>query len=214
MVDLGYVLTIFIVTLGPLKITPAFFMVTQRADRRTLLTLAAKSTIVSSLIVLFVALIVSGIMVKWRVSVSAMAIAGGIVLLIASIKTLSAFTLADASPPTASPESASASQPLSTSWMGRPVLSPLAIQVTVPPIGIVVILIVAGMAVGDPTVLPKLVAMLLAVMVANFVAMVTAGPIMRLVGLPVLQVAGWIISALQAGLAVQAIIDGVRPLVR
>ena len=68
--------------------------------------------------------------------------------------------------------------------------------------------------IGDPAIMTRLVGLLLVVMAMNFVAMVYAGAIMRVVGVPVLQVAGRMISALQAGLAVQAIIDGVQPLLR
>ena len=42
--------------------------------------------------------------------------------------------------------------------------------------------------------------------------MVAAGPIMRVVGVPVLQVIGWVFSALQAGLAVQSIVNAVGQL--
>ena len=54
--------------------------------------------------------------------------------------------------------------------------------------------------------------MLLTIMVSNFAAMAAAGPIMRAIGLPVLQVVGWVFSALQAGLAVQIVIAAIRNL--
>jgi small neutral amino acid transporter SnatA (MarC family) len=49
-------------------------------------------------------------------------------------------------------------------------------------------------------------------MAANFVAMVLARSIMRAVGGSVLQIVGWVLSALQAGLAVQIIISAVENL--
>jgi small neutral amino acid transporter SnatA (MarC family) len=49
-------------------------------------------------------------------------------------------------------------------------------------------------------------------MAANFVAMMLAGPIMRAVGVPVLQIVGWVLSAVQAGLAVQIFISAVQNL--
>jgi hypothetical protein len=42
--------------------------------------------------------------------------------------------------------------------------------------------------------------------------MLFARPIMHLIGIPLLQITGWIFSALQAGLGVQAIIGAVRAL--
>jgi multiple antibiotic resistance protein len=206
MTDLTYAFTLYFATLGPLKTIPAFYLTTHQADRRTRVTLAAKSTFLATAIVLFVALVASGVMVTWRVSVDAMAIAGGAVLLIASINTLSGFNVTDRPPDTTTVPTAM----LNTSWMGRPVLSPLVIPAIVPPVGVVVILFFAGTAIGDGAVQAQLISLLLAIMAANFVAMICAGPIMRLVGVPVLQVVGWVFSALQAGLAVQAIINSVQ----
>jgi hypothetical protein len=53
---------------------------------------------------------------------------------------------------------------------------------------------------------------LLGIMALNFVAMILAGPIMRVVGVPILQTIGWLLLALQAGLAVQSIIGALRRL--
>jgi len=202
--DLAYAFTIYFMTLGPLKTIPAFFLATQGADRRTVLTLAARSTIVATLIVLFVDLVASGTMVKWRVSLDALAIAGGIVLLIASVKTLSGFTLAE------TPAPVEPSRPADTRWMGRPVLSPLAIPAIITPAGVVVILLFAGLALGDLAFRIQLLGLLLAIMTVNFLAMLFAEPILRRIGLPLLQIVGWVFSALQAGLAIQAILDSLR----
>jgi multiple antibiotic resistance protein len=209
--DLAYVFTLCFMTLGPLKTIPAFFLATHRADRRTILILAAKSTVLATLIVLFVNLIASGTLTKWRVSLDALAIAGGIVLLITSVKTLSEFNLAE-TPVRVEPADGGATVPASTRWMGRPVLSPLVIPAIIPPIGVVVILYFAGLAVGDMAFQAQWIGLLLAIMAANFLAMLFAGPIMRLVGLPVLQIVGWVFSALQAGLAMQIIINALRHL--
>ena len=202
MKDLAYAFTIYFVTLGPLKTIPVFFLATHGADRRTILGLAARSTIMATLIVLFVDLVATGTMEKWRVSLDALAIAGGIVLLLASVKALSGFNLAE-------PPVQAASLP-DTRWMGRPVLSPLAIPAIVTPAGIVVILLFAGLALDDLAFRIQLLGLLLGIMAANFLAMLFAGPIMRLVGLPLLQIVGWVFSALQAGLAVQAILNSLR----
>lgn len=205
--DLAYAFTLYFATLGPLKTIPAFFLNTQRADRRTVLVLAAKSTVLATSIVLFVALVASSVLVTWRVSLEAIAIAGGVVLLMSSLRTLSSFS------PAETPTRVDAiDSTVNTSWMGRPVLSPLVIPAMVPPVGIVVILLFAGAALGDAAVQAELVGLLLVIMAMNFVAMMCAAPIMRVVGVPVLQVVGWVFSALQAGLAIQAVINAVRQL--
>lgn len=212
MKDLAYAFTICFMTLGPLKTIPAFFLATHNADRRTIRILAAKSTVLATLIVLFVNLIASGTMMKWRVSIEALAIAGGIVLLITSVKTLSGFNLAEMPERVEKAAGRATAAPVSTRWMGRPVLSPLVIPAIVPPVGVLAILLFAGLTAGDMALQIQWVSLLLAIMAANFVAMLFAGPIMRRVGVPVLQIVGWVFSALQAGLAVQAIINALRHL--
>jgi small neutral amino acid transporter SnatA (MarC family) len=97
-------------------------------------------------------------------------------------------------------------------WLGKPVLSPIAIPTIITPIGVVVILFYAGLAVGDDAFKLQLIAVLLGIMAMNFIAMILAGPIMRSLGVPILEIVGWVFSALQAGLAVQAIITALRRL--
>jgi multiple antibiotic resistance protein len=206
--DLAYAVTLCVAMLGPTKTIPVFYLATRTADRRTRLALATKSTIVATLIVLFVALIASGTLLEWRVSNEAVAIAGGLVLVIAAMRTLTQFSFAE-------PAIADAADDLtaqSTRWMGRPVLTPLAVPAIVPPVGIMVVLFFAGTALGDPGLQTQLVGLLLAIMAMNFAAMICARPIMRVVGVPVLQVTGWVFSALQAGLGVQAIISSLQAL--
>jgi small neutral amino acid transporter SnatA (MarC family) len=210
MTDLGYAFTIYFMTLGPVKTIPAFFLATQGADRRTVVTLAMKSAIVATTVALFIALFASGVLVTWRISVDAVAIAGGIVLFMASAKTLAGFTIIE---PLDEPGAIGAARPPAPlRWTGRPVLSPLAIPAIVSPSGVVAILDFCGTAIGDTALQTQLVLMLLTIMVSNFAAMAAAGPIMRAIGLPVLQVVSWVFSALQAGLAVQIVISAIRNL--
>jgi multiple antibiotic resistance protein len=130
MTDLAYAFTLYFVTLGPPKTVPAFYVIARGADRRTTTALAVRSAAVATTIVLFVALVASGTMVTWRVSTDAIAIAGGVVLLMSAMRTLTSFHLAEPAP-TAGPAPALA---LNLRWMGGPVLSPLAIPSIVTPI--------------------------------------------------------------------------------
>jgi multiple antibiotic resistance protein len=219
MKDLAAAFTLFFVTLGPVKIVPPFFLLTHNADQRTIRQLALKSTIVSTAIVLFVAIIVSATMAKWRVSADAVAIAGGILLLATSIKAINSFVLIETPAVAVKQEDAvanggarpSASE-FTIPWLGPPVLSPIAIPTIITPIGVVAILFYADAAVGDEAYKVQLTGVLLGIMALNFVAMILAGPIMRFVGVPILQIFGWLLSALQAGLAVQVIIGALRRL--
>jgi multiple antibiotic resistance protein len=218
-VDLANAFVLLFVTLGPKKLIPGFFVVTHEADRRTIRVLALKSTIVATAIALFTALIATGLLAKWHVSMDSVAIAGSIVLLMTSIKTLTVFKLVDLpAAGMAEREKAAAGGPHARApltgmrWLGQPVLSPVAIPMIITPVGVVVILFFAGQAVGDYALQLQLTGMLLAIMATNFVAMIVAGPIMRAIGLPIMVIFGWVISAVQAGLAVEIFIAALRRL--
>jgi multiple antibiotic resistance protein len=207
MKELAYAFTLCMATLGPTKTIPVFYLATRAAGWRTVLAVAAKSTLVATAIVLSVALSASGTLASWQVSIEAVQIAGGIVLALAAVKTLTNPSFADTPSVTAA-----TTEPASTGWFGRPVLAPLAVPGIVPPVGIVVVLFFAALAHGDIQQQTSLAVVLVAIMAMNFVAMLAARPIMRVVGVPVLQVTGWAFSALQAGLGVQAIISALRVL--
>jgi multiple antibiotic resistance protein len=207
--DVAYAVTLCMATLGPTKTIPAFYVATRSADARTRLALAAKSTLVATAIVLFVALVASGTLLTWRVSLEAVEIAGGLVLVLAAVKTLTELGFAaDAAPQAADAGGAIAD----TGLFGRPVLTPLAVPSIVPPVGVMVVLFFAGTALGNRALQTELVGVLLVIMALNFVAMLFARPIMRVIGVPVLALTGWVFSALQAGLGVQAIISAVQAL--
>jgi len=206
--DLAYAFTLCLATLGPTKTVPVFYQATHSADWRTVLALATKSTLVATAIVLFVALSASGTLVKWQVSIEAVEIAGGIVLALAAVKTLTNPSFAEVQSGGAV---VSETKP-SARWLGRPVLAPLAVPGIVPPVGIMVVLFFAAAALGDAKLQTELALVLVVIMAMNFAAMLCARLIMRVVGVPVLQVTGWVFSALQAGLGVQAIISALRAL--
>jgi multiple antibiotic resistance protein len=207
--DLAYAVTLCMATLGPTKTIPAFYVATRAADARTRLVLAAKSTLVATAIVLFVALVASGTLLTWRVSLEAVEIAGGLVLVLSAVKTLTELGFAAATAPAAAETDGAAT---GTGLFGKPVLTPLAVPAIVPPVGIMVVLFFAGTALGDTQQQTQLAGVLLSIMALNFVAMLFARPIMRVVGVPVLALTGWVFSALQAGLGVQAIITAVQAL--
>jgi multiple antibiotic resistance protein len=219
MKNLADAFALFFMTLGPLKVMPAFFLLTYKADQRTIWVLALKGIIIATGIALFTALIADGILEKWRVSIDSVAISGGILLLIASIKTLTVFnpvempaagTAHDEN--TAATEADTRASSTKLRWFGKPVLSPIAIPTIITPIGVVAILFFAVQAVGDDAFKLQLIEVLLGIMAMNFVAMILAGPIMRTIGVPILQIIGWVFSAAQAGLAVKAIIASLRRL--
>lgn len=70
MKDLAYAFTICFATLGPLKTIPVFFLATHGADRRTILTMAARSTILATLIVLLITSVKTPARASFRIRIS------------------------------------------------------------------------------------------------------------------------------------------------
>jgi multiple antibiotic resistance protein len=91
------------------------------------------------------------------------------------------------------------------------VLSPLAIPSIVTPIGIAAILVFMGTT-GTAASEFAVLGLLLAVMLLNVLGMLWARAIVHFVGIPVLQVVGWLLAVVQAGLGIQAVIDALRML--
>jgi hypothetical protein len=66
--DLFYAFTIFLLTLGPIKVVAPFFLITHRNNQRTILLFALKSTIVATSIALFIVVAVVSTMLGWALS--------------------------------------------------------------------------------------------------------------------------------------------------
>jgi multiple antibiotic resistance protein len=213
--DTAYVFTIFFLTLGPLKIIPPFALVARGMDFRARLALAVRATVVASLIALAIFYGGSHVVVSWRLSTEAIALAGGMLLFVTALKTITSFSMAEMSPPS---ETAASALAPAHDWrtlfgvLARPALTPIAIPATITPIGVVALFYFAAATRTDPVFQDAILVVLLQIMVLNLLAMIGAPLIMRVVGVMVLQAVGWVMSALQAALAVQIVIGALRRL--
>jgi multiple antibiotic resistance protein len=211
---LADIFIIFFITLGPLKTIPVFCKLTRDDDRQMARALALRSALAATVIVCFTAFVVRAIAQNWRVSTEALLIVAGLLLFMSATKALLQFSLHDA---TMAPDGAAdgaAKAPHGAGalrWLGAPVLSPLAIPAIVTPIGVAAILVFMGSA-GTAASELAVIAMLLAVMLLTLLGMLGARAIVRVVGIPVLQVVGWLLAVVQAGLGIQAVIDALRVL--
>jgi multiple antibiotic resistance protein len=196
---------IFLTTLGPLKVIPVFYSLTRTAPFRYRAELAVRAAIEASLVVGFVALAAAGKMEQLHISHDAIAIAGGILLFASALRAISSFTLADLPPPTA--EDLALPR---LSWLDRPTLSPLAVPTIVTPGGVVAILFFLSRAGQDGISQASVALMLALMMLANLASMLLATPIMKIVRLAPLQITGWVFAVLQAGMAVQAILNALE----
>jgi len=197
---------IFLSTLGPLKVIPVFHSLTRNAPFRYRAELAVRATIEASLVAGFVILVAGGKMEHLHVSHDAIAIGGGLLLFITAVRAITSFSLAAL--PVQVPEEAE--RPRLT-WMGPPTLSPLAVPTIVTPGGVVAILFF--MARTDDIISTTDVALITGfMMLAALLSMLLATRIMKILGLASLQVTGWVFYVLQAGMAVQAILNALARL--
>jgi multiple antibiotic resistance protein len=206
--ELSFAFTIFFLTLGPIKTLPAFAVITSDLDRSARRWLAVRSTLIATAIVFATALVFQGAMTKWRVTAPALQIAGSVLLFLSAIATVAGRSGQDAPSPASPPPAPKA---LDAEAKSR-ALSPLAMGAIVTPIGIAAILVFGDAAIGDTALQEAIYGMLAVMMGLNLIGMLFARAAMSLIGLSVFRVLGWIMSVLQAGLAVQFILNALRAL--
>jgi multiple antibiotic resistance protein len=197
MITPAFIFTVFMLTLGPINVTPAFFLMTQGQTPEAVRALAIKGTMTAIVVSLVIALAMTGVAASWRVSVDDVRIAGGILLFLASRETIGQFNRL--APPSAAPPR-------------HPVVTPLAIPTIVTPWGVTAILFFAELANGDSKMLLTVIGILLLVMLLNLIGMLLARRIITAVDVMTFQVVGWIFAVLQAGFAVDAVITSLRSL--
>jgi len=75
MITPAFIFTVFMLTLGPIKVTPAFFVMTQGQTPEAVRGLAIKGTIAATAISLIIFLAMTSMAASWRVSVDDLRIA-------------------------------------------------------------------------------------------------------------------------------------------
>lgn len=199
-ISIGFAFAIFFVTLGPLKIIPPFFFATHGMTKKEKFSIAVRSTLLSAAILVFTAFVASALLTNWRVSRETLLVAGGLLLLIGSLRLLS-HGVSTAAPEPAPDHPTAAPRP-------SPLISPITIPATITPWGLVALILFTSVA-EDEHRLVGVFAMLAIILLLNLLAMIFAGPFMRFVGVPALGVVGWIFAILQAALGVTFLLRGV-----
>jgi multiple antibiotic resistance protein len=199
MEHLAFILTIFFTLLGPIKIIPTFVELTRNADVQFKQALAIRASLIASALVFFVALAGSTLLDKYHISLSALQIAGGLVLIIAALKTIFRRT------------------PLQHANENATVLqlaaSPLAVPVIVPPAGVAAILIFVMLAPDNPGMLLAIGIALTIMMVLDFLVMYFIGLVVKTPGLMlVLQVVGAILIFMQVCIGIEIILRALKAL--
>jgi multiple antibiotic resistance protein len=200
----AYVFTIFMLTLGPIKVIPAFATMVKDATREQVIALAVRGALQSTAIALFIAIGVTGLQASWGVSLDAIRIAGGILLFMAAAggQVLQAPAAVSKAP----------AAPLDDAAIKRASFMPLSIPIIITPWGVVAILLFMRLTHDDRAAMASVLAILLLVMALNFVGMLFARKILKLLGIATFQLMGWIFGILQCGLAVETILVALRNL--
>jgi len=200
MEEFSFVFTIFFMLLGPIKLIPSFAGLTRGADARFKRDVAVRGVVIASALCVFVALAGGTLLGKYRISIDALRIAGGLVLLIAALQVI--FQKAQ-------PSSPGSGTPTAIQLAA----SPVAVPSIVPPAGVAVILLFMMAAPQYPGITQAVAICLVTMMVLDFLVMYFIDRVMKTPGLMiVLTVIGSVLVFVQVGLAIEIILTALKNL--
>ena len=202
MMSPAMIFTIFFITLGPIKILGPFARQTRGADDGVVRQIAVRAFLMATISAIAGGFLGATLMANWHISLGAMVLAGGLVFLLVAIR-----QLLDQYEPSQDSAAGVPALPASPTAAALKLLFPTVLT----PFGIAaVIVLLGGSADSVPT--GVVVGILVGVMLLNLVAMLFARRILAGIGIIVLQILGGVLGMLQAGLAVQIILRGLKDL--
>lgn len=186
------ILVLLLITIGPLKATVVFATLTAKADTAFRRQVAIKTVVAATVVVVLFVLAGEVILHVFHISLPALKIAGGLILL------LFALHMVLGEEEKGDGEDAPPSTDIA--------IYPLAMPLMATPQGIVAIVTIAAGAqtVGDTAILLVLALLVLAL---NLVVLLLADKIIAAIGPAALQIIGKIVGILLAGLAVQLMLS-------
>jgi multiple antibiotic resistance protein len=199
----GDIFIVFFLTLGPLKAILPFARVTRGTEPAFQRRIAWQSTAIATVIVLVVAVLVPFVLTNWDVSPPAIAITGGIILFHQALTII-----------TQAPAAAASSRQEASPSPSSPAVAvfPIAVPALVTAPGIAAIAAIAVIGRHDLAREAAVIAILLVVMALNLLTLWNNETILKHGFAAVLPVIGWVLAVLQAALAVQIVIYGLRML--
>ena len=198
-------LVTLLVVVDPVGLVPAFLGVTEGLSQTLRRQVALRAALIAGLILIGAALIGDWLLTVLAISLSAFRIAGG--LLLFSIATEMVFGVRIRR------ESETAEQAIEERAHNIAAF-PLAIPLMAGPGAITATVLLAGRADADLLLLSVLLAVIIAVAAACFVAFLLAGRIGRLLGVTGNIVLSRLLGVILAALAVQYVVDGIRAILR
>ncbi|WP_159832501.1 MarC family protein, partial [Novosphingobium sp. TCA1] len=156
-----------------------------------------KAAVLATIVGLIIIFIGDNMREKWGIEREDLLVTGGLLLLIGALDSIkSAQHPHEKEAPPQSPDGLA--------------LSPVTFPIIITPYGIVALLLFAAVAGNTQTFVMGVFAIFLGMMIADYLAMIFSGPILRFVRPGSLMAFGWLVSVLQAALAVHAILSGLR----
>jgi small neutral amino acid transporter SnatA (MarC family) len=196
------IFTIFFITIGPLKLLGPFVQRTHGLDDATVRQIAVRAFLMATISAIAGGFLGAALLANWHISIGAMIIAGGLVFLLVGLRQL----LEQYEPPHA-PDANMPALPASPTSAALKLLFPIVLT----PFGIAAVIVLLALSTeGGRTEI--IIAMVVAVMLLNLVAMLFARRILVGATIVILQILGAVLGILQAGLAVQIILRGLRDL--
>jgi multiple antibiotic resistance protein len=198
--SLSFLFTISFMLLGPLKLIPGFLKLTRETDRSFKRELAIKASLIASATVAFAVVAGTEASARLGISIDAVRLAGGLVLLVSALNILF---------PRPETPQMEAFKPNALQLA----VSPLAMPMIVPPAGIAAILIFVMLAPNNPGMEFVIALVLLTIMLLDFLVMFFIDFVARIPGLPlILQVVGAVLVFIQVALAIKTLMAGFRGL--
>jgi multiple antibiotic resistance protein len=195
-------LTTFFATIGPADLLLVFAALTQKSTQAERRVMALRGTLIATAILMFFAVFGDAMLKLFGITLPALRIAGGVLLLLISIDMVFARHSGGTG---TTPEEENEAQ-------GRADISvfPLATPLIAGPGAISAVILLTTGTGGFTIEWVVVVVALLAILLACYLAMLVAIPIQRLLGLTGLAVVSRVVGVLLAALAVQFLLDGIK----
>lgn len=197
---ISFVFTVCFVLLGPVKIIPAFGSLTRGEDSAFSRRLAVYGVLLAAGACLFVLLLGDWLVRKYQLSLAALELGGGLVLLLSALRTFF---------PRREPKVEERERPTALQLA----TAPLAVPTIVTPAGVAALLIFMMLESKYPGINRALLIVLPIILALDFLVMILNRPLLRFPGLlPALQVFGFVLAFMQLSLGIDTMLDGLRAL--
>jgi multiple antibiotic resistance protein len=198
----GLAFTTFFATISPISVSAMFAALTVTADAKMRRTMAIRGTVIAACILMGFALLGEYLLTGLGISLAALRISGGILLLLIGIDKVFARASNGASTTREEQEEAEIKEDISVFPLATPLLAgPGAMGAT--------ILLMSDV---KDSVSHQLIVMgaILAILLITLAALLSASKLQKLLGVTGMHVVGRVMGVLLAALAVQFILDGIR----